>query len=93
MTEKLWSHKFPVGYRQKLKDALLKATGCGIQHDGWCCGTCFFAIDEDDGLTNKDWQTVLLIRGDYKEEELMNLPKNLLGSYRRILKACGVEPK
>jgi len=39
-------------YQAKLKEALKKATGCTVQHDGWTCGTCFYAID--DKLTNKD---------------------------------------
>ena len=59
--------------KSELKEALLNATGCDIQHTGWPCGTCFFYISKD--LTNKDWQTLLWFRGDYKEEDLDNLPK------------------
>jgi hypothetical protein len=58
--------------REDLKDALVEKTMCDIQHDGWPCGTCFFAIDVH--LRNQDWQTLLLYRGDYKETELDNLP-------------------
>ena len=74
--------------RLKLKRALKSKTGCNIQHDGWCCGTCFFAISKR--LTNQDWQNVLLIRGDSEESELHNLPKDRVKSYNKIMKLCGV---
>jgi hypothetical protein len=67
-----------------LKKALRNATGCGIQHNGWPCGTCFFSIDGP--LTNKDWQAVLLFRGDYKKEQLNNLPKDIENSLEKVLK-------
>lgn len=70
--------------RTELKKALLNATGCDIQHDGWTCGTCFFAISEK--MTNKDWQAVLLTRGDYKEWELDNLPRNIQKSLKKVVK-------
>ena len=66
---------------------LRKATGCTVQHDGWTCGTCFYAID--DKLTNKDWQTVLYIRGDYELQDLDSLPKDMTKSVEKILKLCG----
>lgn len=60
--------------KRKLKKLLTEATlGCTIQRGGWPCSTCFFSLS--DSLTNKDWQTLLLYRGDYKEEDLNNLPK------------------
>ena len=74
-------------YQAKLKEALKKATGCTVQHDGWTCGTCFYAID--DKLTNKDWQTVLYIRGDYELQDLDSLPKDMTKSIEKILKLCG----
>lgn len=58
--------------KQEFKKALVEASGCEAQYDGWPCGTCFFSIDES--LTNRDWQTVLWYRGDYTEEDLDNLP-------------------
>lgn len=70
--------------KDALHEVLLDATGCRIQHDGWPCGTCFFAISEK--LTNKDWQAVLLTRGDYKEQELDNLPKNINRSLTKVVK-------
>lgn len=73
-------------YQKKLKKALLGATGCKIQHNGWTCGTCFFEIS--DKLTNKDWQTVLYIRGDYELQQLNNLPKDMAKSVEKILKIC-----
>lgn len=69
---------------RKLKKRLIDLTGCGIQYTGWPCGTCFFAINEK--LNNKDWQTVLFLRGDYKKEELDNLPKDIEKRLDRILK-------
>ena len=60
--------------KAKLKKALREATGCTIQHTGWTCGTCFFAID--DSLNNQDWQFVLWYRGDYNEADLENLPES-----------------
>jgi hypothetical protein len=70
--------------REELKKILYKATQCDIQHDGWSCGTCFFAVN--DKLTNMDWQTILAIRGDYLERELDNLPKNIPARVERIKK-------
>ena len=43
--------------RIKLKKALRQKTKCAIQHDGWTCATCFFAMSEE--LTNQDWQALL----------------------------------
>jgi len=72
--------------KQTLKNALEEKTDCTIQHDGWCCGTCFFAIDES--LSNEDWQALLLFRGDYNRAELNNLPKNEEASLKKILQLC-----
>jgi hypothetical protein len=67
----------------KLKRALRAATSCCIQHTGWPCGTCFFALSKR--LTNKDWQALLLYRGDYKREDLDNLPRDIEKSLQKIL--------
>lgn len=68
--------------KRNLKKILKEKTKCNIQHDGWCCGTCFFAMSKR--LTNKDWQGLLLYRGDYRREELNNLPKNINRSLTKI---------
>lgn len=73
--------------KAELKKALKQVTGCTLQYNGWCCGTCFFSISEK--FTNKDWQLVLLIRGDYEEKDLTNLPKDREESYEKIIKLCG----
>ena len=58
-----------------LKKALKKKTGCQIQHDGWPCGSCFFSMSTK--LNNKDWQSLLLFRGDYERADLDNVPKDI----------------
>jgi hypothetical protein len=61
--------------KSELKKMLAEATGCTIQHTGWCCGTCFFSVAGKGELTNRDWQTLLHYRGDYKLKDLDNVPK------------------
>tara|TARA_Y100001951_G_scaffold41339_1_gene32729 strand:+ start:112 stop:357 length:246 start_codon:yes stop_codon:yes gene_type:complete len=68
--------------KQEFKIKLLEETMCGAQHTGWSCGTCFFAISET--LTNSDWQSLLLYRGQYEKDELDNLPKNIDKSIDKI---------
>jgi hypothetical protein len=68
---------------KELKKALRGKTGCGIQHNGWPCGTCFFDISEK--LTNADWQAVLFKRGDYIRESLDNLQKDIEASLKKTL--------
>lgn len=70
--------------QQELKRALARATKCEIQHDGWTCGTCFFSLKGK--LTNKDWQAVLSVRGDYDSSELDNLPKDITCTIKKIIK-------
>ena len=74
--------------KTELKNLLGKQTGCRIQHTGWTCGTCFFAID--DSLTNEDWQTLLWFRGDYAVKDLNNLPppEEREKSLKKIAKLC-----
>jgi hypothetical protein len=72
--------------KQLFKKALYRATGCNLQHNGWPCGTCFFSALE--GVTNKDWQAVLLYRGDYKKEDLDNLPGNIKESLKKIMEVA-----
>lgn len=71
-------------YREKMRKILKEKTGCTIQHDGWTCGSCFYSLSER--LNNKDWQTILLLRGDHSPEELDNLPKKLTSRIERIIK-------
>ena len=60
--------------KETMQNELEIETMCTIQHDGWTCGSCFFTISEE--LDNSDWQNILLLRGDYKESDLDNLPKD-----------------
>lgn len=66
----------------KFKKALANKTNCTIQHNGWTCATCFYAIDES--LDNPEWQSLLLYRGDTKKEHLNNLPKDYEGTINKI---------
>lgn len=66
----------------ELKHALKKKTGCDLQHDGWCCRTCFFNMSKE--LTNQDWQALLLFRGDYKVDDLDNLPPDIDAALEKI---------
>lgn len=68
--------------REELKKKLYEKTGCDMQYDGWCCGTCFFSLSDD--FDNQDWQTLLFYRGDYGIDELDNLPENMKGSLNKI---------
>lgn len=68
--------------KRLLKKALLEKTKCSIQHDGWCCNTCFFAIDGR--LTEQDWQSLLLFRGDYRRKDLNNLTNDIEKSLVKI---------
>ena len=68
--------------RNKMQECVGNATGCNAQHDGWTCGSCFFAVSEE--LNNQDWQNLLLLRGDYKENELNNLPQDRNKSMNKI---------
>ena len=70
----------------RVKDQLMKVTKCDIQHNGWTCGTCFFAIDER--LTNQHWQCILFFRGDYNREDLDNIPETLDGIVDVIAEVC-----
>ena len=67
----------------ELKNILNKKLGCKIQHTGWPCGTCFFSMSQK--LTNQDWQTLLLFRGDYKKSDLTNLPENQEKTIQKIV--------
>lgn len=45
-------------------------------------GHVFFSMSET--LTNKDWQALLLYRGDNKKEDLNNLPLDIEKSLQKI---------
>jgi len=72
--------------KEKLKEALKRKTNCSIQYDGWTCATCFFAISDE--LTNQDWQSLLLFRGDYTRKELDNLPEDIEKTLQKIYDLC-----
>lgn len=76
--------KFIGIYKKNFKKLLKRKTLCSIQHNGWPCGTCFFALSKT--LTNQDWQALLLYRGDYRKEDLDNLPENIEKSLKKIYK-------
>lgn len=54
--------------RRVLKDLLLQATECELQHTGWPCNSCFHAlklgVSED--LLHRFWEATLVLRGDYR---------------------------
>ncbi len=54
-------------------ELLRRGTGCGIQHKGCPCRTCFYNFAENVlGLKEKRatdfWRVVLILRGDYDEK-------------------------
>jgi hypothetical protein len=55
-------------------------TGCGIQHSGCPCNTCFHHIGNEVDFRHICWLIVLGLRGDYDTSELMPLiEKELFG--------------
>ena len=60
--------------KTQFKNKLVKnCGGCAIQHTGWPCASCFCSLSDE--FDNKEWQTILYYRGDYKVKELTNLPR------------------
>jgi len=54
--------------REKMKNELFEKTGCDIQHDGWCCNTCFHNLNLDlKEDIHEYWEAVLALRGDYPD--------------------------
>jgi len=79
--------------RKITKKILKMTTSCTLQHTGWCCNSCFYNINEK--VTQKQWATVLWLRGDYQEGELPGLPQKdedryleLARLYKIITKTC-----
>jgi len=64
--------------REDLRSALVDATmGCGVQHDGWPCNTCFHSLELNitPGRLHELWEAVLSFRGDYNDViDEYNLP-------------------
>jgi hypothetical protein len=65
---------------KQLLGLLRRATGCGIQHGGCPCNSCFHSWAQDElglneWLTHMFWIVVLAIRGDYKEKDIMKSTK------------------
>ena len=56
--------------REELQDKLAIEIGCGIQHDGWPCNSCFHSM-EDEWKMKEDihdyWEAILDFRGDYDD--------------------------
>ena len=72
--------------KSTVKKVLTVATGCRIQHDGWPCGTCFYAISPK--LNNNHWRAVLAIRGDYPGLKLDSRRKKLLDTVLKLTDEC-----
>ena len=55
--------------REELRNMLGDEIGCGIQHDGWPCNSCFHSMDwlELDEDVHNYWEAVLDFRGDYDD--------------------------
>ena len=64
---------------KELVDLFADKTGCGIQHGGCPCNTCFHNIDAD--FNHICWLIVLGLRGDYKDSR-----EELIKSIREELK-------
>ena len=60
--------------KRTLKRKLGDLTNCGIQHNGWTCGTCFGAAMRDLKVQRDKrhlyWQSLLVYRGDYKPDTM-----------------------
>ncbi len=80
---------------KKLLKLVSKSAGCGIQHAGCPCNTCFHTWAEDELELNSDfahkfWLVVLALRGDYTQEEL---EANELQELKEQLEKLGHEKK
>ena len=59
--------------REELRDKLVDEIGCGAQHDGWPCNTCFHDMDKSrmemrlEHHVHDYWEAVLDFRGDYDD--------------------------
>ena len=63
---------FVAGLIKLLQD---ETGGCNVQHAGCPCRTCFYDFAEhtlklSDGWATDLWQIILVLRGDYTEEEI-----------------------
>lgn len=81
MKQKSCSCGQPRMKQSDFKKRLAQRTGCTIQHNGWCCGTCFYTISEK--LNNDDWRALLHFRGDYTKEEA-DIGDNWMDSIEKI---------
>ena len=48
----------------------MQATGCGIQHTGWPCNSCFHALalpGVSGDTLHRMWEATLRLRGDYPD--------------------------
>lgn len=65
--------------RLQLQKALVDATGCSTQHDGWPCNSCFHNLEL--GITadrlHELWGSALAFRGDYSPIEVEQTPDTI----------------
>ncbi len=57
-------------FTRELIDLFANKTGCGVQHNGCPCNTCFHSIKDTD-FNHICWLIVLGLRGDYDKEEII----------------------
>jgi hypothetical protein len=66
-------------FQKGLIKLLSKHTGCSIQHNGCPCNSCFFNLAKEIGLNDEFakrlWSVVLVLRGDYTQEEILGYEK------------------
>ena len=56
---------------QKLIGLFADETGCGIQHNGCPCNSCFHNMEDDINYKHICWLILLGLRGDYDATELL----------------------
>ena len=60
---------------KRIVDTISKEAGCGLQHNGSPCNTCFHTWAGDVGLSGTMahlfWLVLLGVRGDYKEKDII----------------------
>ncbi len=62
---------------RELIDLFAEKTGCGVQHNGCPCNTCFHSIENTD-FNHICWLIILGLRGDYGKEQIINSIKKEL---------------
>ncbi|MCW4008558.1 MAG: hypothetical protein NWF09_07730 [Candidatus Bathyarchaeota archaeon] len=72
----------------ELRDLLNIVVGCNLQYNGFPCNTCFHTVlaseaEKVENPPNIDrihewWEATLIFRGDYKNGDLIYIPKKEL---------------